>query len=144
MFGVFRWELTGFESDARHAYEEGDHCRALKTWQMLRHFSRESRHFLAKAHAGGFCMQQDIPRAREIYDSIDDDFADTNRRLFYDALSVAEFDDLSNAPRRAREISALFKDANRNGYRPSEKDLDMLSKENLTDIYEAAVATAAH
>ncbi len=129
------------ESEAIHAFEEGNHCEAISKLKWLYRFSDAAHLLLAQSYAGGLCIDQNIQKARELYRDRGEDDQKASWRLFYDALTIASFDDLSKKPRRSREIKALFLDGYRHGFRPSSRELSALTTDGLTQTYQEAVSS---
>lgn len=83
-------------------------------------------------YAGGLCVRQDIPRAKEYYAAFyGGNSAAIGKALFYDAVDTTDADERAGLPVRRTEMKNLLAESKRLGFLPEEKDLAELRRRRL-------------
>jgi hypothetical protein len=129
---VFSYLLSTVQEQAREAFENGDYCESQRRLKWTALVSKEGKLMLGSLYAGGFCVSQDIARARGYYASVyGNEPAKIGEALFYDALEAAASDERNGKKMRPQELRALFIEAKSLGFRPTEKDFAKFSQKKL-------------
>ncbi|PIR17156.1 MAG: hypothetical protein COV48_08955 [Elusimicrobia bacterium CG11_big_fil_rev_8_21_14_0_20_64_6] len=134
---LFGWLLFAIPTSmlrerARESFERGDYCASLKTLRWTSFFSSSDKYLLATLYASGFCVTQDIPRARQLYGTIHRSTPEMiGKTFFYAAIGASDSDERNGQSKRPQVLRALFSEANSLGFHPTDKELAELDQRNL-------------
>lgn len=127
--------LSFVQEEARELNENGDYCKSFKILKWTSLVSGEGKYLLGSLYARGLCVDQDISSAKKLYGAIYDEPTKIGRTLFYDAIEIADVKERNKEPLKMSAIRALFDEAKRLGFTPSEADASALTESNLQSVF---------
>lgn len=129
--------LSFLNERARHAFEDEQYCKSYKIVKWTSYISKEGKQILGLLFARGLCPPQDIELAKKMYAAkVNNSPQEIGKQLFYDAIALSKRAKRTGHKKQISEIQALFSEAKRLGFSPSNDDISELEKENLNEDYE--------